>query len=99
MTSRQVDEALLQAKRDEINALDQELMAVLQRRAGVALDIGRLKQKLDLPLHDAVREQTVSEKIAAHKGGVLPGTALKAIWVEIMKACRGLQETVLLSKR
>ena len=48
----------LQEARDHIDALDQDLVALLARRTELVLRAGRAKAELSLPVHDPERETT-----------------------------------------
>lgn len=58
----------LQELRNEINAIDGEMLALLRRRLAVCRQIGAYKQGCNLPVRDAARE---SEKLreAMERGG------------------------------
>ncbi len=75
--------------RQTIAALDDELMAVLEKRARAARSIGELRQGVApaLPLGDRAFVETL---IARSKGDLSP-EAIRAIFREIQAACVGLE--------
>jgi chorismate mutase len=78
--------------RDRIDALDGELLELLQRRAAVALEVGRVKAERRLPVMDSGREQQVLERLAgAASGGPLDGDAVRDIFSAVIRACRSVQ--------
>ncbi len=77
--------------RAEIDRLDAELVALLQRRAAAAQKIGVLKG--GAPAYRPEREAEILNRIAKEKG-ILPPERLAAIFREIMSACRGLEEAI-----
>lgn len=60
-----MQELNLEAIRKEIDACDQQLAAVLQKRLSLVMDVAAYKKAKGLPVKDAAREQKVIEKVAA----------------------------------
>jgi chorismate mutase/prephenate dehydratase len=80
--------------RREIDALDDELAARLQRRAELAQKIGSLKQ--GAPAYRPEREAEVLRRIGK-TAGPLPAERVTAVFREIISACRGLEEAIRVS--
>lgn len=55
----------LDGYRKEIDAIDQELTALFEKRLETVLKVGEYKKKQDLPILDSSREQAVIEKNTA----------------------------------
>ena len=82
----------LETLRDEINALDQQLLALLNQRAELALKIGQCKQALGVDeYHVPTREVEVLSRLCSVSQGPLPDTGIEAIYRQIMAACLQLQ--------
>src|SRR5262245_35294992 len=79
--------------RREIDALDDELAALVQRRAGLAQKIGALKA--GAPAYRPEREAEILKRIA--RPGVLPSERMVAVFREIISACRGLEQAIRVS--
>jgi chorismate mutase/prephenate dehydratase len=77
--------------RREIDRIDDELLAALERRAGVARRIGELKG--GAPAYRPEREAEILRRVAS-SGKVLPKEATAAVFREIISACRGLEEAI-----
>ena len=77
--------------RAEIDRLDGELAALLQRRAAAAQRIGALKG--GAPAYRPEREAEILGRISQQKG-VLSPERLAAVFREIISACRGLEEAI-----
>ena len=77
--------------RAEIDRLDDELAALLQRRAAAAQKIGALKG--GAPAYRPEREAEVLRRISGN-AGILPAERLVAVFREIISACRGLEEAI-----
>ncbi|MDQ6629762.1 MAG: chorismate mutase, partial [Pseudomonadota bacterium] len=77
--------------RAEIDMLDRELLALLNRRAELAKSIGALKRAEGSPAFRPEREAAVIDGLKAANPGPLLGTSVAPIWREIMSACRALE--------
>lgn len=84
--------AALAPLREQIDALDQQLLAAINRRAAVALQIGEIKHRLGLPVYDPDREARVLANLRAKNPGPLSETAITAIYSQIIKACRSIEQ-------
>jgi chorismate mutase/prephenate dehydratase len=78
--------------RTEIDALDAELVALLQRRARLAQRIGAAKG--GAPAYRPEREAEILRRIAAQGGEPLAGEALTRVFREVISACRGLEQAI-----
>ncbi len=81
----------LASQRARIDAIDRELLALLNRRAGVALAIGELKRAEGSPAFRPEREAAVIDGLKTANTGPLPAASVAPIWREIMSACRALE--------
>lgn len=77
--------------RRRIDALDVELVRLLNERAQLAQDVGHAKDRADTATFAPHREQAVFERIAAASQGPLSAEVLRAIYIEIISACRALE--------
>jgi chorismate mutase / prephenate dehydratase len=80
--------------RREIDRLDDELVALLQRRAALAQDIGRMKG--GAPAYRPERESQILNRVA-QKPGALPAERIAAVFREVISACRGMEEAIRVS--
>ncbi|MBL0089528.1 MAG: prephenate dehydratase [Ideonella sp.] len=81
----------LLALRERIDAVDRELLALLNRRAGLALDVGELKKHEGSVVFRPEREAQVIDGLKAVNPGPLKNDSVAPIWREIMSACRALE--------
>ena len=72
--------------RKKVDALDKQLVRLLNSRTQVAMQIGKLKNKSGEEIYAPAREKAVMDKVAAVNAGPLPDEALQAIYREIMSA-------------
>jgi len=77
--------------RARIDAVDRELLALLNRRAVLAKEVGEVKQREGSAVFRPEREAQVIEGLKAANGGPLPREAIAPIWREVMSACRALE--------
>jgi chorismate mutase/prephenate dehydratase len=76
--------------RREIDAVDDELAALLGKRAGLAQRIGALKA--GAPAYRPERESQILRRVAREGRGPLPPEQMAAVFREIISACRALEE-------
>ncbi|MBX3635978.1 MAG: prephenate dehydratase [Rubrivivax sp.] len=77
--------------RQRIDALDRELLALLNRRAGLALEVGEIKKREGSVVFRPEREAQVIDGLKAVNPGPLATDSVAPIWREIMSACRALE--------
>jgi len=81
----------LQTLRVEIDAIDRQIVALLNQRAAIAEKIGDTKQAAGLPVVEPAREKQVIEKVAGYSEGPLSRESLGAIYERIMLEMRQIQ--------
>ena len=81
----------LGALRDRIDALDRELLALLNRRMQLAVEVGELKKREGSPVFRPEREAQVIDGLKAANPGPLKSVSVAPIWREIMSASRALE--------
>lgn len=77
--------------RTQIDALDLELLTLLNQRASLAHEVGEIKRLDGSAVFRPDREAQVIANLQAHNGGPLKDQSLSLIWREIMSACRVLE--------
>jgi len=80
--------------RGEIDRLDQDLVALLNRRAAVASQIGQIKHDQGLETWSAAREDEVVAHALASSHGPLSPETLRTIFRELMSGSRALQRSI-----
>ena len=81
----------LHALRERIDAVDSELLALLNRRAALALDVGEIKKREGSVVFRPEREAQVIDGLKRSNAGPLNSDSVAPIWREIMSACRALE--------
>jgi len=84
-------DAALAGLRAQIDALDRELLGLLNRRAALALSVGELKKQQGTVVFRPEREAQVIDGLKAVNAGPLKTDSVAPIWREIMSACRALE--------
>ena len=77
--------------RERIDAIDRQIVDLLNQRATCPLGVGRYKAAHHEPIYMPFREQEVLNKIADSSPGPLPDKHLRTIYREIMSSSRHLQ--------
>ena len=77
--------------RDKIDAVDRELLALINRRARLAQEVGELKKAEGSVVFRPEREAQVIDGLKAANAGPMRTESLAPIWREIMSACRALE--------
>ncbi|MCB1998737.1 MAG: prephenate dehydratase, partial [Rhodoferax sp.] len=81
----------LAALRERIDATDAELLALLNRRAALAQEVGELKKREGSVVFRPEREAQVIDNLKQRNAGPLAAGSIAPIWREIMSACRSLE--------
>jgi chorismate mutase/prephenate dehydratase len=74
----------LEQLRARIDALDEKIVELLNERAKVVVEVGKLKQQTNAPIYAPDREKLVLEKVHRLNKGPLPNRALDSVYRELM---------------
>ena len=85
------DDQRLTPLRAQIDAIDQELLTLLSKRARAAQEVGHIKNESSAPIFRPERETQVIQNVLQKNPGPLLPDGLASIWREIMSACRALE--------
>ncbi|MDQ3801155.1 MAG: chorismate mutase [Acidobacteriota bacterium] len=84
--------------RNEIDAIDAEIVNLINRRARIAQKIGILKAKAGLPIVDLEREEAILRNACARSSsnsgggkGALENDSIARIFKRIIQECRQVQ--------
>lgn len=84
----------LEELRKKIDQIDGELVRLLNARTGLALEIGKLKQKDGQGIYVPAREKEVLARVTKLSEGPLKTESLRAIYREIMSAALALEKNL-----
>jgi chorismate mutase/prephenate dehydratase len=84
----------LKPLREAIDSIDYQLLELLNERARLAHEVGRVKSKDDAPVYRPEREAEVLRRVAQLNPGPLPEQGVTAVFREVMSACRALEQPI-----
>ncbi|QAU33822.1 prephenate dehydratase [Janthinobacterium sp. 17J80-10] len=84
----------LKPLREQIDAIDAQILDLLNQRARVAEAVGHVKAETNAPVFRPEREAQVLRRVAERNPGPLVGSDVQTIFREIMSACRALERRV-----
>ena len=87
----------LNSKRDSIDHIDSEIVALLNKRLELASAIGAIKEKSGAEIYDPAREALVFQKLAQLNQGPLTQKALEAIYREVISASIALEKELVVA--
>jgi chorismate mutase/prephenate dehydratase len=82
----------LEQLRNRIDDLDARIVQILNDRASVVVDIGKLKQQTNAPIYAPDREKIVLAKVRQLNKGPLPDRCLEAVYRELMSGSFALEK-------
>ena len=83
--------------RQRIDALDTELLRLLNERATLAKEIGVIKNRASLPIYSPDREMKLLRSLIERSNGPLRPESIRAIYREIMSASLALENDIVIA--
>jgi chorismate mutase/prephenate dehydratase len=80
--------------RKKIDEIDDKIRLLLNKRAKIVLEIGKIKKKENLELHSPVREREILQRMERENEGPFSGESIRAIFREIISASLSLEGTL-----
>jgi chorismate mutase/prephenate dehydratase len=77
--------------RQEIDAVDDRLLELLNQRASLVIEVGRLKSAKKDDFHVPSREREIYDRLTAGNAGPFPNEGLKSVFREIISASLALE--------
>jgi chorismate mutase/prephenate dehydratase len=90
--SPQPDPGALEKLRQQIDAMDGRIVDLLNERARIVVEIGRLKQATNIPIYAPDREKAVMDKVRRLNHGPLGDRCLEAVYRELMSGSFALEK-------
>lgn len=87
----------LETLRQRIDALDRQILDLLNQRAQAAVQIGEIKHSTNAAFYVPEREKAVFEKLQKLNAGPLPDQAIKSIYREIISSIRSLEKPTMVA--
>jgi len=83
----------LQMLRDEIDSTDDQILELLNKRAGFVLEVGRIKEKEGKKLfHVPEREEAIYKRLTEKNTGPFPESAIRPVYREIISASLAMEK-------
>ncbi len=83
--------------RKEIDRIDDTILDLLNRRASLVIEIGKLKAEGKRDFYSPERERAIYERLLSRNRGPFPNKALKSVFREIMSASLSLEKPLKVS--
>jgi len=77
--------------RAQIDAIDDNILELLNRRARVVLEVGQVKAANRQEFYVPARERAIFERLALNNTGPFPNDAIRRVWREIVSASLALE--------
>ena len=78
--------------RQQIDDLDEDIIRLLKKRMGISKEVGRLKEKLDIPVEDKSRENEIIDRLTQQAGRNLSEEQLIRIFTAVFKSSKQVQK-------
>ncbi len=92
MTESEMAKAKIEEHRKEIDALDEQILALLNMRAGESLAIRKLKPLVGMDLYDPGREKRIFERLEAMNEGPMHAEDVHEIYATLLKVMKAIKE-------
>lgn len=82
--------------RHRIDEIDEQLLQLLNERARIAQDVGKIKETTDVEAEilKPEREAQIVRRLQELNQGPFTARAVEAVWTEIISTCRGLEQVL-----
>ena len=81
--------------RDEIDSIDDQILELLNKRAGFVLEVGRIKEKDGKKLfHVPEREEAIYKRLTEKNTGPFPENAIRPVYREIISASLAMEKAL-----
>ena len=77
--------------RTRIDAIDEQLMRLLNSRSACAVELGRVKRALGLPIYSAEREAQILARVERENPGPLDALAVRRVFERVIDESRRLE--------
>jgi len=85
------DQEEIEKWRRRIDVIDAQLMSLLNSRSACAVEVGRVKRRLGLPVYSPEREAWILDRVMRDNPGPLDPAAVKRVFERIIDESRRLE--------
>ncbi|MDH4121425.1 MAG: chorismate mutase [Deltaproteobacteria bacterium] len=91
MSEQELDQTVAPL-REEIDRIDRKLLELLNERAHVVLEVGRIKHARNWPVADMRRENLIVNNLVQQNPGPLPPKAVEKIFRNMIEEMRSMEQ-------
>ena len=84
-------EEKLNLLRQKIEAVDRQILGLLNERAEIVLEVDKVKAEIKMESYDPQREEEILKRLILQNSGSFPREAILPVFGEIISACRSLE--------
>lgn len=84
-------EKKIERHREEIDAIDKQLVELFNKRAEQAIAIGKMKKERGMPVYDPVRENEIFRNLRKANTGPLTADAIQRLFERIIDESRRIE--------
>jgi len=84
-------EEKLNLLRQKIEAVDGQILRLLNERAEIVLEVDKVKSEIKMESYDPQREDEILKRLILKNSGPFPREAISPVFGEIISACRSLE--------
>jgi chorismate mutase len=81
----------IEALRKRIDVIDEQLLRLLNSRSACAVEIGKVKRALGLPVYSPEREAWILERVTRENPGPLDSASVRRVFERIIDESRRLE--------
>ncbi len=82
----------LRGLREKIDAIDDEILRLLNKRAEIVIEVALIKRKENARFYSPQREKEIFERLTSINKGPFPNSAIKPLFREILSASLSLEQ-------
>lgn len=90
---------MLEKQRREIDQLDQELVALFEKRMAVVTEIGKIKKAQGLPIFDETREDAVIQRAKERLENPVYTPYIEEFFKDLMTTTKKFQKNIVEEKK
>ena len=91
LAMKEKEKEKIQSLRKKIEAVDDEILQLLNHRAQIVQEVGKAKTEIKMDYYSPRREEEILKRLEAHSAGPFPRWAIPSVFREIISACRALE--------
>ena len=84
-------EEKVRSLRKGIEAVDSQVLRLLNERAEIVLELGKVKSEMNMDSYNPQREEEILRHLETENSGPFPRWAIRSVYREVISACRALQ--------